>query len=248
MTLTIFNLKHVHPSWRTCIEQALANMDQDYLRELVNEKDWLPGPEAIFNAFTQPLDSVSYVLFGESPYPRKESANGYAFWDAAVNELWSAAGMSKKVNRATSLRNMMKMLLVAEGLLPKTSHDQAAIAKLNKTQLAQTNTEFFTNLLNHGFLLLNATLVLRTTCKPQKDAKYWQPFMQHVLNCLLSENPNVQLILFGKIANPIENLITHYKGVRKLHAEHPYNLSFITNPDVLNFFKPLHLLNAKRAT
>jgi uracil-DNA glycosylase len=71
----------------------------------------------LFAAFAQPLDRVRYVLVGEGPYPRAESATGVCFMDGAVGDLWSEAGLSKPVNRATSLRNFMKMLLVADGQL-----------------------------------------------------------------------------------------------------------------------------------
>ena len=107
-----------------------------------------------------PVAQTHYVLFGESPYPRAKSANGYAFWDAAVTDLWSESGLSKAVNRATSLRNIIKMLLVAEGKLTLVHTGQADIAKLDKTGLIATNAELFQQFLTHGFLLLNATPVL----------------------------------------------------------------------------------------
>lgn len=241
MTMHSFNLDSVHPSWKECLEQSLANIHTDYLNELSRTKEWLPGPEKIFNAFTLPLDKVNYVLFGESPYPREESANGYAFWDAAVRELWSPNGLSKKVNRATSLRNIIKMLLIAEGMLQKNHTGQEAIAQLEKNRLIQTNDELFNHLLEHGFLLLNATPVLQKQGAPQKDAKAWYAFMQTLLDCLLKKRPQVQFILLGNIANKIDKLIDK-PHLKKLYAEHPYNISFITNQDIIQFFKPFHLL------
>lgn len=240
MTICDFNLDPIHPSWRDCIQQALSQMNQDYLQALAKTDTWLPGRDNIFNAFSMPVDKVNYILFGESPYPRSESANGYAFWDAAVNEIWSENGLSKRVNRATSLRNIIKMLLIAEGMLDQTQTTQDCIALLNKQKLVKNNQEFFTNFIQHGFLLLNATLVLQTQ-SPQKDAREWQPFMQSVLRFLLQERPQIQLILFGKIANTIDELIGNIPNPR-LQVEHPYNLSFITNPTIIDFFKPMHLM------
>ena len=185
------------------------------------------------------------MLFGESPYPRRESANGYAFWDAAVKELWSPTGLSKKVNRATSLRNIIKMLLLAENLLDKNHLGQESIANIDKSALVQTNEEFFQNFLRRGILLLNATPVLHSS-SPRKDARAWQPFISELLECLFARRPNIKLILFGQIANTIDPLLppaaTRLPPSDKLYAEHPYNLSFITNQAVLAFFKPLHLL------
>lgn len=239
----LFNIQAAHPSWHTCLTQALQTMDSEYLETLYTDTHWLPGPEKIFNAFSLPLESTRYVLFGESPYPRATSANGYAFWDAAVGSLWSETGLSKPVNRATSLRNIIKMLLIAENVLPAHETSQPAIAKLHKDKLIQTNYELFHNFLSHGFLLLNATPVLRPNLV-QKDARAWHPFIRYVLHFILQHQPKVKLVLFGNIANSIEKLIDT-ASVEKLYAEHPYNLSFIHNPQVIQFFKPLHLLTAK---
>lgn len=239
--MTMFlNLEAADSSWRECLQRGLTKIDPIYLNQLSQTKNWLPGPDKIFNAFSLPLEKVNYVLFGESPYPRSESANGFAFWDAAVKELWSDTGLTKKVNRATSMRNILKMLLIAEGLIDKNHASQEEIAKVNKDSLIQTNDEFFNNLLHHGFLLLNATPVLQDGA-PQKDARAWHPFTKELLDCLLQKRPQVKFILFGRIASMIDTLIDH-PHLEKLYAEHPYNLSFITNEKVIAFFKPLHLL------
>lgn len=241
MTMHAFSLSIVHPSWLDCLHRGLSTMNQAYLNQLTNSSDWLPGPEKIFSAFSLPVDKVQYVLFGESPYPRRESANGYAFWDGAVNNLWSPTGLDKKVNRATSLRNILKMLLLAEGKLQSDRMTQDDIANIDKSFFVTTNQEFFNNFLQHGFLLLNAALVLQPHQVPHKDAKAWRPFLQILLDFLLERRPDVEFILFGRIASEIDPLITHGPA-NKLYAEHPYNLSFITNPKVLSFFKQLQLL------
>ena len=241
MTMHSFNYSAIHPSWLECIERGLEQMDPAYLDDLLQSTSWLPGRDKIFNAFSLPLDQVNYVLFGESPYPRKQSANGYAFWDEAVHNLWSPTGLDKKVNRATSLRNILKMMLVAEGKLDAGDTSQTAIASIDKSNYVQTNREFFTNFLTHGFLLLNATPVLQENNPPHKDAKAWHPFIQEIIQFLLQQRPHIQFILFGRIANDIDPLITG-KDVKKLYAEHPYNLTFITNPEVLSFFEQLHML------
>jgi uracil-DNA glycosylase len=237
---TEFNLNVVHPSWHEEIKAALKTINSDYLTTLKNNPDWLPGADKIFSAFSLPVDKVKYVLFGESPYPRKQSANGYAFWDANVSDLWSSTGLSKQVNRATSLRNIMKMLLVTENLLSPDNTTQESIAQLNKNQLIQTNTELFNSLTSHGFLLLNATPVLQIN-NVKNDAKAWRPFIKSILTYLIKKNPHIEFLLLGNIANEIDPLITE-PNAKKLYAEHPYNISFINNPDIQNFFRPLHLL------
>ena len=239
-TQKLFNIQAADASWQPCLNEALKKIDTHYLSKLYADTNWLPGHEKIFNAFSLPVQQTNYVLFGESPYPRAASANGYAFWDAAVHQIWSDTGLSKPVNRATSLRNMIKMLLIAEGKLTPPHTTQADIAKLDKQQLVQTNQELFQNFLNHGFLLLNATPILQAD-QVRKDAVTWQPFIAHVLNFLFENHPSVELILFGNIANLIDKLVADHP-VKRLYAEHPYNISFIQNAEVIDFFKPLHLL------
>lgn len=240
MTTYPFDISIAHSSWQDCLQRGINQIKPDYLQQLALAKDWLPGPAKMLNAFSLPIDKVNYVLFGESPYPRSQSANGFAFWDASVQSLWSEKGLSKKVNRATSMRNILKMLLIAEGVISKSDTSQEVIAKLNKDAFVETNDELFANFIRHGFLLLNATPVLGVNT-PQKDANAFLPFTGELLNSLLQYRPQVKLILFGRIANMIDSLIPK-AHVAKLYAEHPYNISFITNQEVIDFFKPLHLL------
>jgi uracil-DNA glycosylase len=240
VSTTAFDFSHVDSSWESCLSAALKTIDPDYLKKLYTSDDWLPGSKNIFNAFSLPIDKVNYVLFGESPYPRKQSANGYAFWDAAVTNLWSETGLSKPVNRATSLRNILKMLLVAAGKLDPKQTSQNDIAALDKSDLIQTNNALFNNLIKHGVLLLNATPVLQHL-QVRKDARIWKPFIGSVMHHLIKKRPNIEFILLGNIANEIDPLIAE-PGLKKFYAEHPYNISFINNPTVLDFFRPFHLL------
>ncbi len=239
-TCHLFNLDKVDASWQSCITQGLSTMDSEYLAQLSRQTHWLPGAEKIFNAFTLPVNQVNYILLGESPYPRAQSANGYAFWDAAVTDLWSATGLSKSVNRATSLRNIIKMLLVAEDALKPPHTSQADIMQVDKNNLVKTNHALFNNFLQRGFLLLNASLVLQPT-QVRKDAVAWQPFLQTVFAFLQQERPKAPLILLGNIAASVKKLLLQTPA-HVLCAEHPYNISFIYNPIVLGFFKPLQLL------
>jgi uracil-DNA glycosylase len=231
-------LSKIHPQWRDIVDTALKTVSPDYLSELENS-EWLPGKEKIFNAFSLPKDEMQYILFGESPYPRAASAIGYAFWDGAVSTIWDEKkGLSKAVNRATSLRNLIKMLLFANGSLA-TDFSQPAIAKLDKSDWINTLDELFQNLLNNGFLLLNASLVLSN--KPvQKDVSAWRPFMASILEQLAEDKKDVTVILLGSKAQPLAKLCS--PPLKSFSAEHPYQISFITNPNVVDFFKPFHLL------
>jgi len=236
----------VHHEWVQPLSAALQTVDTEYLESLLHDSDWLPGKQKLFAAFQRDLSGCRYILFGESPYPRKESANGIAFYDAAVDKLWSDKGLSKKVNRATSLRNIMKTALVAERLL-KADEDgkitQPAIAALDNSRLTQTIDQLFANLQRLGFILFNATPVLHPQRKPAQEARYWSGFVEQLLIQIAQKKTCLPtLILWGQIAQNIE-AIPVVKGFPRLRSEHPYNISFIHNPDMQQLFKSLKLLS-----
>lgn len=224
------------PEWLDLLSHALDAMDQDYLKALTTDTSWLPGLNRICAAFSLPLSKLNYVLLGESPYPRAASANGYAFWDNAVDSLWGEHGLSKAVNRATSLRNWIKLLLLARGSLSGDT-SQEAIKHVDKKALVHTAEAFFLRMMDKGILLLNACLVYKEGEVPY-HARQWKPFMQSILAQLALKKPDTELILLGAIAKAVPHSLAI-----GLMAEHPYNISFITNPKVIEFFKPLDLLS-----
>ena len=243
-------------SWRTVLLnglRALSAADPAYLQALASD-NFLPTQGRVLAAFDQPLEAVRYVLVGEGPYPREASATGVCFMDGAVNELWSAQGLSKPVNRATSLRNFMKMLMVADGLLaPENTGGEsvavvAARAMLPGSRFIQTLPDLQRNLTDHGFLLLNAALVYRRDVPPVKEAKAWRPLLEAVLEALADRPgmPPPTLVLWGRIAQWLEDLPVVSRFPRSV-AEHPYNLSFIQNQAMQSLFGPMHLLRNEEA-
>lgn len=246
-------LEIAHPSWQSILEHglhAVTQNDPDYLAVLVAD-DYLPTAGRLFAAFQQPLEQVRYVLVGEGPYPRAQSATGVCFMDGAVESLWSENGLSKQVNRATSLRNFIKMLLVADGQLAPDQTTGVALAQIGLQAQAldfpmvQRLEQLQESLTQQGFLLLNASLVYRAHVKPAKEAKAWLPFLKVVLQALAGSAAQNQqaamLVLWGKIAEVLNGLpeTAHFP---KAISEHPYNLSFITNPVMQRLFGPMHLL------
>lgn len=241
------------PAWRPVLLRGLQAMmaeNQAYLAALAQDS-FLPTEGRIFAAFAQPLDAVRYVLVGEGPYPRAQSATGVCFMDGAVDALWSPSGLSKPVNRATSLRNFMKMLLVAEGLLAPDTTSGAAVAALAHRAIApgstfvQTLPALQNNLHARGFLLLNAALVFRAHVPPVQEARAWRTCLAAILEALASRAGQAPptLVLWGKIARWLDELpaVSHFP---RAIAEHPYNLSFIKNKDMQHLFGPMHLLRA----
>lgn len=223
--------------------------DPAYLPALAQDQ-FLPTEQRLFAAFELPLQAVRYVLVGEGPYPRAESATGVCFMDGAVGSLWSeeeGGGLSKPVNKATSLRNFMKMLLVADGQLALEATAGTAMAAIaararGNPACIQTLADMQRKLTEQGFLLLNASLVFRPHVPPVKDARAWLPFFETVMAGLARQAKAVPtMILWGKIAEQL-NKLPVMKAFPQIVAEHPYNLSFISNPYMHALFAPMRLL------
>ena len=227
-------------SWQPLLDDAYASLSQEYRTFLESNKDYFPTKENYFNAFkTLAREDVRYILFGQDPYPRVESAGGYAFIDTNVKILFSANGLSKEVNKATSLRNFIKMALVASGDLTSEDTSQSAIIKVNKNQMIDSIEDLRKNFEKNGILLLNTALIFEDKKSSIKHVKAWRSFMQTLLRGL--EGEDIKLILFG----------THAKALKKdlplekfdaIELEHPYNHTFISNPKALNLFGEMKLL------
>ena len=195
-------LDSVDASWREILQNSLSALDGEYLEFLKTDKNYFPDRENFLNAFkTLPLDKTRYILFGQDPYPRKESAIGYAFIDGKVDAIFSEAGLSKEVNRATSLRNFMKMVMVCDGKL-KDDFSKEAVAKVDKSSYIQNIHQLRENFEKNGVLLLNMALVFTTKEESKKHVKEWNSFVREFLKNL-QEN-DIELILFGKMAEVLK--------------------------------------------
>ena len=96
----------------------------------------------------------------------------------------------------------MKMLMVAEGLLSVDATKGEMIAGVSATARAkgsgfiQTLPDLQNNLIDEGFLLLNAALVFRPEVVPAKDAKAWDSYL--TTNPALFVHPNGEFWLYYK--------------------------------------------------
>jgi uracil-DNA glycosylase len=230
-----------HISWKEIIGRAHQKLDEEYWEFLESDAGYFPPKNAYLNAFkTLPLNRLKYILFGQDPYPRKESASGYAFIDAKVESLFSENGLSKEVNRATSLRNFIKMMLIARGDLQEDDTSQEAIVSVDKTGLIDSIDELRKNFEKNGVLLLNTALIFTDKKSSNRHIKYWRPFMEELLLALKEEDP--KLILFGAHAKALKKILP-LEGFESIELEHPYNHTFLSNKKALNLFGPMRLLD-----
>lgn len=227
-------------SWELLLEKAYEALTEEYRFFLENDKSYFPSSSHYFNAFkTLPRDKVKYILFGQDPYPREQSAGGYAFIDEKVETLFSDKGLSKEVNRATSLRNFVKMALVARGDLRAEETSQEAISILNKDHLINSIEALRINFEKNGVLLLNTALIFTDKRSSSRHVKAWRPFIEILLKALEEDAP--KLILFGTHAKELKKKLPLEK-FETIEMEHPYNHTFISNPEALELFGSMKLL------
>ena len=226
--------------WQEVLQRAYKKLEPEYRAFLESDSSYFPSSSQYFNAFTTlPRHKVKYILFGQDPYPRKESAGGYAFIDEKVQTLFSPTGLSKEVNRATSLRNFVKMSLVARGDLKKEDTSQEAISQIDKHTLINSIEELRINFEKNGVLLLNTALIFTDKKSSPKHVKAWRPFIETLLKELEEDAP--KLILFGTHAKELKKRLPLEK-FETIEMEHPYNHTFIVNEEVLKLFRSMNLL------
>ena len=232
-------LFNIHPSWQKIIDSALNELNGEYLEFLKNDDSFFPNRDNFLNAFkTLPLNKTKYILFGQDPYPRVESATGYAFIDGKVKSIFSPTGLSKEVNRATSLRNFIKMLLVCERKLTN-DFSQEKISKIDKKEYIDSIDDLRVNFEKNGILLLNTALIFTKKEESKKHIKEFKNFTLQLLKEL--QGRDIKLILFGNSAKDLMKfeLLQNFEAVK---VPHPYNHSFINNNEVVEFFREMRLL------
>jgi len=226
--------------WQEILQCAYESLEPEYRTFLETDSSYFPSSSQYLNAFkTLPKHKVKYILFGQDPYPRKESAGGYAFIDEKVQTLFSQTGLSKEVNRATSLRNFVKMALVARGDLKKEDTSQEAISQIDKISLINSIEALRINFEKNGVLLLNTALIFTDKKSSTKHVKAWRPFIETLLKELEEDAP--KLILFGIHAKELKKKLSLEK-FETIELEHPYNHTFIYNEEALKLFGNMHLL------
>ncbi len=232
----------VDPSWEEIVRLSYGELSHEYREFLEGDSGYFPNIENFLNAFkTLSLFSTKYILFGQDPYPREESAIGYAFIDGKVKNLFAKdCGLSKEVNRATSLRNFMKMLFYADGVL-QDDFSKEAVAKVDKSGYIQSIDELRKAFEKRGILLLNMALIFTSKEESKKHIKEWRPFIIRLLREL--KGRDIKLILFGNMAKELEKIV-ETKEFETLFMPHPYNISFITDENAVKLFGGLGLLSS----
>jgi uracil-DNA glycosylase len=168
-------------SWRPLLVQGLEAImaaTPDYLPQLAQD-DYLPTGQRLFAAFALPLEQVRCAGGGgalsASRQCHRRLLHGWGGGQPVVGP--AGGGLSKPVNKATSLRNFMKMLLVADGQLDLDDTGSEAMARIalraqeGKGSHILTLAELQDKLMEQGFLLLNARWCSALTLRRLKMLK-----------------------------------------------------------------------------
>jgi len=233
----------IHSSWQEIIHRCYDKLDIKYRDFLEKDIGYFPNYDNFLNAFkTLPLEKTRYILFGQDPYPREKSAIGYAFIDGMVEDIFCKDGLSKRVNRATSLRNFIKMLLVASGDLDKDKTGKEDIAHLDTSDFINNIMQLKDNFEKNGVLLLNTSLIFTDKKSTSLHVKEFMPFIDELFKSLSKHD--IELILFGNIAKEMmEKKFSNMSNFKVFKTMHPYNVGFIKDSSTIEFFKPMNLLN-----
>jgi uracil-DNA glycosylase len=229
----------VDPSWQDVINVSLEALHPDYRYFLNSDEDYFPR-NFLAPFCTLPREKTKAILFGQDPYPREKSATGYAFIDGMVDKIFSDTGFSKSVNRATSLRNFLKMQLINEGYLNQNDTSQEAIAAIHKHGLIETIEDLRNNFENEGILLLNTAPIFTCKSKSAYHVKQFAPFMRAFLKQCAKND--LELILFGKMADSIVGLLPKTHNFSLIRTPHPYNVGFIHHEDARAYFRDKSLI------
>jgi len=105
-----FDSSLVHSSWLPVLQPLSQKIEA--ILSSIDFNRVAPSPQAIFRAFTFPLEDVRCVIFGQDPYPTPGHANGFAFsTESSANPL------------PKSLQNIFKELSLDLGVAPPSSGD-----------------------------------------------------------------------------------------------------------------------------
>ncbi|MFO0650739.1 MAG: ADP-ribosyltransferase domain-containing protein [Polyangiales bacterium] len=183
------------------------------------DKRIVPLRELTFQALKpNPPERWKVVVFGQSPYPRIESATGIAMFDNAFHS-WQ----EPRFPQVASMRNMLKLALIWRHGLPETITPKEIPPLLKKHDVVPP-TEWFQAILSQGVLLVDASMTRHTddAIPVAKHVEFWAPVAEAIVEAILSaketaapEHKGVVFAWWG----------AHAKGLRaaveKLSAKHP---------------------------
>lgn len=211
-------------AWEPLLAPTLsASPDAHTFLGPTRAREIVPVRELTFQALkANPPSRVRVVVFGQSPYPRVESATGIAMFDNSFTD-WNDA----KFGKVTSIRCIVKAAAMREHGVPKATSTAALRTLLAKHRVVPP-AEWFQSMLVQGVLLLNASLTASTndTISTHAHAAFWKPTVLRVVEGILAarRDEGVVFAWWGTHAKALRKEVEHiaakHPSARVVHVEH----------------------------
>jgi len=192
------------------------------------DKRIVPVRELTFQALKpNPPEKWKVVIFGQTPYPRVESATGIAMFDNAFHE-WN----DPRFLKCASMRNILKAALIwGHGVSPDISQKQ--IPALLKEHEVVPPAEWFQAVLSQGVLLVDVSLTRSTddSIPVKQHVEFWEPIAEAIVASIISakataapEHRGVVFAWWGAHARGlrpmVERLAALHPSVPVRHVDH----------------------------
>eukprot|EP00933_Yihiella_yeosuensis_P061718 TRINITY_DN64546_c0_g1_i1.p1 TRINITY_DN64546_c0_g1~~TRINITY_DN64546_c0_g1_i1.p1 ORF type:complete len:685 (-),score=135.60 TRINITY_DN64546_c0_g1_i1:156-2210(-) len=192
----------------------------------------VPVRELTFQALKpNPPSGWRVVSFGQSPYPRIESATGIAHFDNAITD-WG----DSRFGSVVTMRCIIKAAAMNKFGIAKTT-STADLRKLLSSKGCVGPSEWFQAMLAQGVLFMNAACTLlppegksvRAGEVIQEHLKFWQPVIEAVVSAILEDCSKTKRgVIFAwwgseslkvkKVLN--KSCFASYPNVKIEHIEH----------------------------
>lgn len=167
-------------------------------------------PNMVFRSLSEikSPENVKVVMFGQDPYPRRESAIGLSFCDGNCKS-WNSP-------LPPSLRNLLKCILINRKVCKIDTKLDDMRRYVSKIGLPQVQ-EWFAKLnsAEYGVMWLNTALTFtgKDSTELSKNLTFWKPVIDGIIAAIAAKSENVVWVLMGGKAQVLE------KTIRKAYSD-----------------------------
>lgn len=184
------DLDRLDPGWARALEPVagrLADIDERLQGEVAAGRAFLPAPELVLRAFTQPLGDVRVLILGQDPYPTAGHPIGLSF----ATERHVRPLPRSLANIYRELRDDLDIEPAATGDLSRWSEQ--------------------------GVLLLNRVLTVAPGAAGSHRGLGWQTVTDAAIEALVARNQPLVAVLWGKDAQALAPLLGDTPRVESPH-------------------------------
>ena len=231
-------LEPVSDFWRADVAEWLETVDDRFLKALEGN-DWWPGIDKCLVAFSGNV-RPRVVWLGESPYEGEDRATGLSFLDGTVGAIFRGDAFDVAVNKAASLRNILKAWCIADDRLEDGQTNREYVHAMRKDGLAQQITEVFQHGVENGWLWLNSGLSVGGPLVKSAHLCGWWPFVSRVIAS--ASDANAKVVLLGSWAKTYRSDVADNELL--VESTHPRNEAFLEDASVRELLREwTHLIH-----